>query len=304
MQKLHLDTVQSQNMLNFMERYPESEIDEAKHITELEADKIPIILSSDSDEDNRRHSRWVNVEKLTLSTSKELAKAKAYLGSCGKKPSLLDHWKSLLYDHGSSCDENCQKLLSSLLLPAEAEKVRSRLTPQAERPTFEHTSRLCTVPSSPTPLFKTPNSPITFLYPLSPDSCPSPCELAAVDEQKIAGKSHPAADRNSAMPTFQETLASRHQNLGLVSSRFDLISPITSPTTPNFSSATSNFSPTTSNFSPTASSSSSISSHSGQNSAKNGRWGGKHKPMTGQRRKKVVSGSSSQRVDPVHRPVG
>ena len=258
-----------------MERYPESEIDEAKQITELEAGQIPIILSSDSDEDNRRHSRWVNVEKLTLSTSKELAKAKAYLGSCGKKPALLDHWKSLFYDHGSSCDENCQKLISSLLLPAEAEKVRSRLTPLPEKPTCEHTFSLCAKAPSQKPLYKTPHSPITFLYPLFPDSSPPPRKLAKVDGEKIARNSHSAAQSHSAKPTSSGTLASRRQNFSLAGSNFDLVSPNLSPATSNSSSATPSLRPATSNFSPATSNFTSTSSSSEPSSTMNGRSRGR-----------------------------
>lgn len=117
-------------------RYPESELDEAMDISALDAEKIKIMLFSDSEEDDLEHSRWVDVEKLTLSTSKELARAKAYLKSCGKSPTLLDHWKSLLYDHGSSCGQNCQKLVSSLLRPGEAKKVGYCLTPQFEQTSF------------------------------------------------------------------------------------------------------------------------------------------------------------------------
>lgn len=286
MQQLRLDTVQSRNILNFMERYPESEVEEAKPISELDAEKIPIILSSDSDEDNRRHSRWVDVEKLTLSTSKELAKAKAYLRSCGEKPTLLDHWKSLLYDHGNSCDKNCQKLISSLLLPAEAEKVRSRLNPEPEKPAVEHISRLCAEAPSQKPLFKTSHSPMTFLYPLSPESSQHSPKLAMVDGQKMAQKSHTAVERHSTMPTSQRTLASRRQKLDLISSNYDSVGPTLSPATSNFSSATSSLSPATSNFSPATSHFSSISSSSESNITKKGRSGGRtatnHKPVSGQ----------------------
>ena len=248
MQHLFLDKFQSQNMLEFIERYPEFEIDEAKHLSELEVGKIPIKLLPDSDGGDRKDSRWICVEKLTLSTTKELAKAKAYLESCGEKPTLLDHWKSLMYEHGSSCDKNCQKLESSLSPPAEAEKVRSRLTPQPEKPTCERISRLCVASPSQKPLYKTSDSPITFLYPLSPDSSPPPRKLAKVDGQKIAQNPLPVAERHSPMHTSQIAIASPRHDIISARSSFESISSNFSPATSAFSPATSTFRPATSTF--------------------------------------------------------
>lgn len=291
MQQLHLDTNQSQQLLQFIERYPESQLDEAKHMSQLAAEKIPIMLSSDSDEDDRKHFLCINVEQLTLSTSKELAKAKAYLESCGKMPTLLDHWRSLLYDHGSSCGKNCQKLVPSLLLPAKAEKVRPSLTSNPERPTFEHTSRPCEEGSSQKSLFKASDFPITFLYPISPDSSPPLRKFAEVGRQKIARQSYLAADRPSTMPSSQRALASRRQNLSSACSSFEPASSELSPATSSFSPATSSFSSTSSRLEP----------NNTRERRSSGRMAGKYRPVTSQRKKKLGLGSSSKCVDPIHR---
>lgn len=291
MQQLHLDKFQSQNMLQFIERYPESEIDEAKCLSELEVGKIPIKLLPDSDGGDQKDSRWVCVEKLTLSTTKELAKAKAYLESCGKKPTLLDHWKSLLYEHGSSCDENCQKLESSLSPPAEAEKVRSCLTPQPEKPTCEHISRLCVAPSSQKPLYKTSHSPITFLYPLPPGSSPPPRKLAKVDGKKIAQKSYPAVERHYSMHTSQGVMASPRHDIISASSSVESIDSNFSPTISTFSSATSTFSSTSPSLEP----------KNKRNGRSDGPIGSKYKPVASQRKLRAVSSSSSKCVDPIRR---
>ena len=283
MQQLRLDNFQSQRILDFIERYTESEIDEAIDLSALEPEKIKIILVSDSD---RKHSRWVNVEKLTVSTCRELAKAKAYLESCGKEPTLLDHWRSLLLKHGSSCDENCQKLTPHLSVPAETDKVRSRLrsrlTPQPERPNLVHIPKPCEEAPSQKPLYKTSNSPITFLYPISPDSSPPARKFANVDGRKIARHSYPAAERRSAMPCSQRALVSQPHSA--TSSTFEPVSPVSS----SFSPANSNFSPATSSFS-------SSSSSFGPNNHRGGRLGArmatKEKPVTAQRRKRVGLGS-------------
>lgn len=267
-------------MLNLIERCPESEVDETTHISALETEKIKMMLFSDLDEDDRKHSRWANPEKLTLSTFRELAKAKAYLESCGEKPTLLDHWKSLLYDHGSSCGKNCRKLVSSLLIPAEAEKARSCLTIPAERPKLEHISRPCEEVPSQKPLFQASNSPITFPYPISPDSSSPPRKFAKSEGQTKARHPYPAAEHRSAMLSSHRAFSSRHQNLSSASS--------------NFISATSSVSSTDSNLEP-----------SNPRDCRSGsRTAAKDKSTAGERRKRVVLGLSSECVDPKRRLLG
>lgn len=263
MQKLRLDNLQTQRMLKFLERHPEPDVDEVKHVAALEAEKLKTMLFSGSDEDDQKHSRWANAENFTLSTSRELAKAKAYLELCGKRPVLLDHWKSLLYDYGSRCDKNRHRFVSSLLAPHEVEKARSFSTPQPERPKSEVISTPCAEALSQKPLFKTPDSPIKFLYPISPDSIPPPHKLAKLDGRKIARYSYPAAERSSATPSPQRALAYRRQNLSPASS--------------------------------------SLQSDDYRDEPSVGGPAIKNRPMTDQGRKKISFGSSSLRVGANHR---
>lgn len=231
MQQLHLDLLQTRRMLKLLERHPEPEIGELKDVLALQAATIRTMLASDSDDNEpslearmghkklcRNHPQWVTAENFTLSTSKELAKARAYLEWCGYRPALLDHWKNLLYDHGSSGAENGRVSESHLLSVHEAETVRSISTPQPKSPKSK--VMLSPHPAAPNP--KPPSQPLNrltpTLYPISPDSSPPPHKVAKLHGRKNARHSYPSAESSSALPSSQRAFVSRHRKSSRASS--------------------------------------------------------------------------------------
>jgi hypothetical protein len=144
MQRLRLRPHQTQRMLKLLEQREKPEDVELERVAKLQAKASGFLLAWDTPDDKSRskaamgnrgllteHYNQVNVEEFTLSTPRELAKAKAYLEACGRRPALLDHWEYLFCTFGKEKDEKGQISVSSLLPAHELESVRciSILTP-------------------------------------------------------------------------------------------------------------------------------------------------------------------------------
>lgn len=211
-------------MFKLLERHPEPEIGELKDVLALQAATIRTMVASDSEDNEpslkagmehkklcQNHPHWVTAENFTLSTSKELAKARAYLELCGYRPALLDHWKNLLYDHSSICDDNGRVSDPHLLSVHEAETARSIFTHEPKSPKFKVEFSPLPAAPSPKPPSQSLDPSITALYPISPDSSPPPHKVAKIHGRKNARLSCPSAESSSALPGSQSVFVSRRQ---------------------------------------------------------------------------------------------
>lgn len=193
MKQLHLTPLQAQRLFTLLKCSPELDVDDLRHVPALQAAFIKIMLAPNSDEDEvtaylrvkippRRFPDLAKAARLTLSTSLELAKAKAYLESCGKKLKLLDHWRGLSHDQSKMLNENRHIPISNKPISTTVEMVRSNSMPDLGSPEFMGTAPLRAEEQSRSFRYQPSNGPTACPYLSSSDNVCSEGKFAKLNQ--------------------------------------------------------------------------------------------------------------------------